>query len=210
MAEQQMRLVIGDKNNSSWSLRPWLAMKAFGIPFEETKIMLNQEDTTEKILQYSPSGKVPCLLDGGLLVWESLAIMEYLNDKFPEKNMWPKDIKARAWARSVANEMHGGFQTLRQTCPHKIKERFPNYDYSKAQKDIDRIEALWALCLDFHKSKGPFLFGEFSLADCMYAPVVNRFRAYDVKVCEKSRAYMEAMLAHPFMKEWEAEALTEV
>lgn len=204
-----MRLVIGDKNNSSWSLRPWLALKAFGISFEEIKIMLNREDTTEKILEYSPTGKVPCLLDDGLLIWESLAIMEYVSDKYPEKKMWPQDLRKRAWARAIAHEMHGGFQTLRQVCPHKIKERFPGYDYSKAAGDIARIENLWSLCLDFHHTQGPFLFGEFSLADCMYAPIVNRFRAYDVKVSEKSRDYMNAMLAHPFMNEWEAEALQE-
>lgn len=208
MAEQ-MRLVIGDKNNSSWSLRPWLAMKAFGVDFEEVKIMLNCADTTEKILQFSPSGKVPCLLDNGLLIWESLAIMEYLHDKFPTKNMWPQDLKTRAWARAVANEMHGGFQTLRQTCPHKIKERFPGFDYSKAQKDIDRIEQIWSLCLDFHKDKGSFLFGEFSIADCMYAPIANRFRAYNVQLSEKSQKYVQTLLAHPLMKEWEAAALAE-
>jgi glutathione S-transferase len=204
-----MKLVIGDKNNSSWSLRPWLTLHAFGLPFEEVKIMLNREDTTEKILQYSPSGKVPCLLDDGLLVWESLAIMEYLSEKYPEKNMWPKDLRARAWARAVSHEMHGGFQTLRQVCPHKVKERFPGYDSSKAAADIARIENLWSLCLDFHSKQGPYLFGNFSLADCMYAPVVNRFRAYDVKVSAKSRAYMETMLAHPSMQAWEAEALKE-
>ena len=123
--------------------------------------------------------------------------------------MWPQDLRKRAWARAIAHEMHGGFQTLRQVCPHKIKERFPSYDYSKAAGDIARIENLWSLCLDFHHTQGPFLFGDFSLADCMYAPIVNRFRTYDVKVSEKSRGYMNAMLAHPFMKEWEAEALQE-
>lgn len=210
-----MKLIIGDKNLSSWSLRPWLAMRAFGIAFEEVKIFLDQPNTTTEILKYSPTAKVPCLIDGDLTLPESLAILEYLNDKFPNKKMWPEDLKIRAKARAVANEMHGGFLALRTTCPHKIKERYPGFDYSKAQKDVDRIEKIWAECLADAKKQGldklgPYLFGSFSIADAMFAPVVNRFRAYDVKVSATNKAYMQTMLSHPGMLEWEKDALEEV
>lgn len=210
-----MKLIIGDKNLSSWSLRPWMVMKAFGIPFEEIKIFLDQPNTTAEILKYSPTAKVPCLVDGDLAIPESLAILEYLNDKYPQKKMWPEDLKTRAKARAVANEMHGGFLALRTTCPHKVKERYPGFDYSKAQKDIDRIEKIWADCLADSKKHGLdklglFLFGQFSIADAMFAPVVNRFRAYDVKVSPTTHAYMQTILNHPAMKEWERDALAEV
>ncbi len=204
-----MKLIIGDKNLSSWSLRPWLVLKHYQIPFSEVKIFLDRPETTNEILKYSPSGKVPCLLDSGLVLPESLAICEYLNDKYPDKQMWPGDIKKRAWARAISNEMHSGFQNLRTHMPHKIKERYPGFDTWKAQKDIERIEKIWAECRDAHRSSGPFLFGEFSIADAMYAPVVNRFRAYDVKASPWTKEYMNTMLKLPAMMEWEADALRE-
>ncbi|MGZ5279541.1 MAG: glutathione S-transferase family protein [Pseudobdellovibrionaceae bacterium] len=205
-----MKLVIGDKNLSSWSLRPWLVLKVFNIPFEEIKIWLDQPDTNQKILKYSPSGKVPCLLDKSLVLPESLAICEYLNDKYPDKKMWPQDVAKRAWARSISNEMHGGFQNLRTHMPHKIKERYPGFDTWKANTDIARIEKIWTDCRETHRGQGSFLFGDFSIADAMYAPVVNRFRAYDVKGSPWVKEYMNTMLKHPMMLEWEVEALKEV
>jgi len=210
-----MKLIIGDKNLSSWSLRPWLAMKAFGIPFEEIKIFLDRPNTTAEILKYSPSARVPCLIDGDLVIPESLAILEYLAEKYPTKKMWPEEMKTRAQARAVSHEMHGGFLALRTTCPHKVKERYPNFDYSKAKNDVTRIEQIWAECLKKSKDSGldklgPYLFGAFSIADAMYAPVVNRFRAYHIQVSPLSRQYMEVILKHPEMQEWEKDALEEV
>ncbi|MEZ0391129.1 MAG: glutathione S-transferase family protein [Pseudobdellovibrionaceae bacterium] len=205
-----MKLIIGDKNLSSWSLRPWLVLKAFQIPFEEIKIWLDQPTTKAEIEKYSPSGKVPCLIDGNLVLPESLAICEYLNDRFSEKNMWPADIKKRAWARSISHEMHGGFQILRSHMPHHVKERFPGFDLSKAKDDIARIERIWTECRESHRSQGRYLFGEFSIADAMFAPVVNRFRAYDVKGSPWTKEYMNTMLKHPAMLEWEQEALKEI
>ncbi len=210
MGDQNMKLIIGDKNLSSWSLRPWLVLKHYQIPFEEIKIWLDTPTTKAEILKYSPNGKVPCLIDGSLVLPESLAICEYLNDKFPEKKMWPQDIKKRAWARAVANEMHGGFQTLRTHMPHKVKERYPGFDTSKAKEDIARIEKIWSECREAHRSQGPFLFGEFSIADAMFAPVVNHFRAYDVKGSPWTREYMNTILKMSAMQEWEAEALKEM
>lgn len=204
-----MKLIIGDKNLSSWSLRPWLVLKHFQIQFEEVKIWLDQPHTRFEILRYSPSGKVPCLIEGSLILPESLAICEYLNERYPDKNMWPQDIKKRAWARAISHEMHGGFQALRTLMPHKVKERYPHFDTSKAKEDIARIEKIWTDCREAHRSQGPYLFGEFSIADAMYAPVVNRFRAYDVKGSPWTKEYMNTVLKHPAMLEWESEALLE-
>lgn len=204
-----MKLIIGDKNLSSWSLRPWFVLKAFQIPFEEVKIWLDLPNTKTEILKYSPTGKVPCLWDSGLVLPDSLAICEYLNDRFPEKKMWPQDMKKRAWARAISFEMHSGFQNLRTHLPHKVKERFHGFDTSPAKEDIARIEKIWAECRDAHRAHGPYLFGEISIADAMFAPVVNRFRAYDVKASPWTREYMNTILKHPAMLEWEQDALKE-
>src|SRR5688500_11986634 len=131
-----MQLIIGNKRYSSWSLRPWVLMKHFEIPFEEILVALDRPDTRQEILKYSPSAKVPALIDGKLTIWESLAIAEYLNEKFPEKKMWPSDSSARAWARSISNEMHGGFQDLRHHLSHDIQKELKSFDSSKAQADI--------------------------------------------------------------------------
>jgi glutathione S-transferase len=205
-----MKLIIGDKNLSSWSLRPWLILKHYQIPFEEIKIWLDQPNTKAEILKRSPSGKVPCLIDGNLVIPESLAICEYLNDKYPEKKMWPEDIKARAWARAISCEMVGGFQNLRSHMPHKVKERYPAFDTWKAKEDIARVEKIWGDCREAYRANGSYLFGEFSIADAMFAPVVNRFRAYDVKGSPWTREYMNTILKLPAMLEWEQDALKEV
>ncbi len=195
-----MILVIGNKRFSSWSLRPWLILKQFGISFEEKLILLDMPETRDQIAQYSEAGKVPVLVDGKIKVWESLAIAEYLNEKYPEKQMWPKDLEARALARAISNEMHSGFSTMRSLMSHDIQKVYPGFDYSKAQCDVDRIQKIWTDCLN--KSRGPFLFGEFSIADAMYAPVVNRFITYDVKVEGIVAEYVKTIRNLPAHQEW--------
>jgi glutathione S-transferase len=201
-------LVIGNKRLSSWSLRPWLILKHFGIPFEEKLIPLDQENTTAEIKKYSPTGKVPTLVDDKILVWDSLAIAEYLNDKFPEKQMWPKDVAARALARAVSNEMHSGFQNMRTHMSHDLQKELKNFDHSPAQKDIDRVKEIWADCLK--KSGGPYLFGkEFTIADAMYAPVVNRFVSYGVPTDGVIKTYVNTIRNLPAHAEWIKEGLAE-
>lgn len=202
-----MLLVVGNKRYSSWSLRPWVLMKHFQIPFEEKLIPLDQPQTTSEILKYSPSAKVPALIDGDINIWESLAIAEYLNDKYPEKNMWPADIKQRATARTISNEMHAGFQTMRNHMPHDLKKQLTNFDYGPAKADIERIKKIWGDCLT--KSGGPFLFGNFSIADAMYAPVVNRFVTYGVLLEPDIAQYVETLRALPAHQEWIQQGLAE-
>ena len=188
-----MLLVIGNKNYSSWSLRPWIAMKTFGIVFDEKRIPLYGPAAKGEILKHSPSGKVPCLVDGSLAIWDSLAILEYLAERHP--GLWPADPAERARARSVSAEMHAGFAALRQSMGLNVRKRYPGRGRTpEALEDIRRIDAIWS------QAKGPFLFGPFTAADAMYAPVVLRFRTYDVRV--SNRDYLEAMLALPAMKEW--------
>jgi glutathione S-transferase len=196
-----MKIVIGNKRVSSWSLRPWVVLKHFGISFEEILILLDQPDTKKNILKYSPSGFVPALIDGDLMIHDSLAIFEYLNEKFPEKKMWPVDIKARAQARSVTAEMHSGFSTLRRICSHDLQKNLVNFDYSEAKADIDRIQTIWKQCLS--QFGGPFLFGkEFCLADAMYAPVVNRFLSYGIKYDSSLENFIQAIRSLPAHQEW--------
>lgn len=199
-----MILVIGNKSFSSWSLRPWLLMKQFGIAFEERVIPLNQANTTSQILQWSASAKVPVLVDGNIRVWESLAIMEYIAEKFPSHAMWPREPARRAWARSVSNEMHGGFVTMRTLMSHDLRKVIPGFDSSGAQTDIQRVKAIWAEGQALWG--GPFLAGsEFTIADAMYAPVANRFVTYDVELTD----YAKKILELPAMKEWKAAGLAE-
>lgn len=197
-----MKLVIGDKFNSSWSMRPWVLLRHFGIPFEETMIRLNQPDTKSKILDVSPSGKVPCLVtDAGDAVWESLAIVESIAEMHPEHAMWPRDAAARARARSISAEMHAGFADLRQNMPMEITTHAPGTGATAgALANIARIEVIWAECLA--KSGGPFLFGEFGIADAMFAPVVMRFNSYEPELSDTSRAYMKRITALPAVAAW--------
>lgn len=200
-----LTLILGNKNYSSWSLRPWIAMRHAEIDFDEMVIPLYEPGSREKILSHSPSGKVPCLIDGGVTVWESLAILDYLADKFPEKNLWPADQKARGLARAVSAEMHAGFGPLRQHCPMNMrrdpaKKRELTPD---VEKDVARIEAIWNECRGKFGSGGDFLFGAFSNADAMYAPVVSRFATYGISVGPAARAYMDAVMALPAWREWE-------
>jgi len=188
-----MQLVIGNKNYSSWSLRPWLAMKVLGIAFDEIRIHLYGPGSKARILQHSPAGKVPILKDGATLVWDSLAIIEYLAERNPP--LWPRDRIERARARSISAEMHSAFAQLREHMSMNVRKRYPGMGRTpEVEKDIMRISAIWA------EAKGPFLYGEFTAADAMYAPVVLRFRTYGVE--GPNRKYMDAMLALPAMREW--------
>jgi glutathione S-transferase len=188
-----MHLVIGNKNYSSWSLRPWIAMKLQRIAFDEKRIHLYAPDSKAQILRHSPAGKVPVLQDGGTMVWDSLAILEYLAEREPR--LWPPDAAQRARARSLAAEMHAGFPKLREHMSMNVRKRYPGMGRTaEVLADIARITAIWA------QAKGPFLFGEFTAADAMYAPVVLRFRTYAVE--GPNRSYMDAMLALPAMREW--------
>jgi glutathione S-transferase len=194
-----MILVIGNKNYSSWSLRPWIALKAFGFDFEERRIPLYGPGAREAILKHSPAGKVPVLIDGATTVWDSLAILEYLAEKNPR--LWPSVPAERARARSVSAEMHSGFPSLRDHMSMNVRKHYPGKGRTpEVLLEIDRIKAMWNDC------KKPFLFGPFSAADAMYAPVVLRFRTYEVELPRSARAYYEAMLALPAMQEWIAAA----
>jgi glutathione S-transferase len=198
-----MKLVIGDKNVSSWSMRPWLVLKHFGIPFEEVMIRLGRPDSSANILAHSPSGKVPCLVtDAGDAVWESAAIMETLAEMFPQHAMWPRDTAARAHARSISAEMHAGFADLREQMSMNIqRQAFGQELTAGALANVKRIDLIWRNCLDAHG--GPFLFGkEFGIADAMFAPVVMRFNSYAPKLSETARSYAARITALPEVAEW--------
>jgi len=206
-------IVIGNKNYSSWSLRPWLALKATGAPFGEVMVGLRQPETKARILAHSPAGKVPVLKHGDLLVWESLAICEYLAEAFPAAGLWPADPRARAVARAVATEMHAGFAGLRRDLPMDIHRmsRTPGVAAEDAKADIARVQQIWQDCRGRFgagdgEAGGPYLFGRFSIADCMYAPVATRFRTYNVALDPVSAAYVDAIYADPAMREWIAAA----
>ena len=203
-----LKLVIGDHNYSSWSLRPWLALKQSDIPFEEISVRLRQATTKADILKHSPSGKVPCLIDGETLVWESLAICEYLAEKVP--TLWPSERKARAEARAIASEMHAGFPSLRQEMPLDVRASLPFLQTSsEVRADVTRIIAIWEDCRRRYGHRGPFLFGHFTNVDAMFAPVVFRFKTYHVELPEASRQWVDTMLALPAMQEWHQAATAE-
>jgi glutathione S-transferase len=209
-------LVIGNKNTSSWSLRPWLAMKAFGIPFSETSIRLRQPETPAEILRHSPSGKVPVLKSDGLLIWDTLAIIEFLAEQHPNKPLWPADRDARAIARCVSAEMHSGFQALRNECPMDFINvlGFPNASEA-VSADIARIVAIWKDCRTRFGGGGSFLFGGFTAADAMFAPVASRFRTYEVDLNRfgddgTAAEYRDAMMSMPEMVAWAEGARAEM
>lgn len=203
-------LVVANKNYSSWSLRPWIAMTVAGIPFTEEVIPLDRPDTKERIAAHSRAGRLPVLRHGKITVWESLAILEYLAETYPEAGLWPRTRAARAFARSVASEMHAGFQALRSACPMNMRRPKRRLELPPAAVvDVRRIEDIWRTCRDAHGRGGPFLFGRFTAADAMYAPVVNRLDVYDVPVSAASRAYMEAVQALPAWQTWHAAAVAE-
>ena len=202
-------LVIGNKLYSSWSLRPWLLMRQLGIPFDEVVIPLDQPDTKAEILKRSPAGKVPVLIDGDTTVWETIAIMEYVGDAMGAP-VWPQERPARAMARAVAAEMHAGFQALRSACPMNLGKKFAARDRGESvARDAARVEVLFREARARFGAGGPFLFGAFTAADAMFAPVVTRLDTYSIPVAPDTRAYMDAILALPAYQDWLAAALRE-
>jgi glutathione S-transferase len=207
-ARMALKLILGSKNYSSWSFRPWLAMTVAGIAFEETVLPIYTSGAREKILAYSPSGKVPVLIDDEIRVWESLAIIEYAAEKFPAAGLWPQPGEARAHARAIAHEMHGGFLPLRRNCPMNMRRPPGAIDLpADALANVARIAEIWTDCRA--RYGGPFLCGAFGAADAMYAPVVSRFHTYGVAVGPIARAYMDAMMALPAWSAWQARAVEE-
>jgi glutathione S-transferase len=205
-----LTLVIGNKVYSSWSLRPWLLLRAGGVPFEEVRIPLYRPDSKARFLAWSPAGRVPVLVDGALRAWDSLAICETLAERFPERCGWPGDPAARALARSVSAEMHAGFVSLRSELPMNCRERRAGVVPSPAaQAEIERVAALWSDCRARFGAGGPWLFGAFSPADAMYAPVALRFHAYGVALAEVPAAYVATVLGHPAVQDWMAAARRE-
>ena len=198
-----LTLAVGNKNYSSWSLRAWLCLRHTGVPFDEVVIPLDRPDTREAIARHSPSGRVPALRHGDLVVWDSLAIGEYLAETFPAARLWPESVEARATARAVSAEMHSGFAALRGFMPMNVRARLPRLGRTPASlHDVERVRGLWSGCRARFGEGGPYLFGAFSIADAMFAPVVFRFRTYDVSLDAVQRAYLDAMLAHPSMQVW--------
>jgi glutathione S-transferase len=205
-----LKLIIGNKNYSSWSFRPWLAMKVAGIGFEEEVISLDAQDFKARVGRISGTGKVPALADGNVQVWESLAILEYLAERFPDARLWPADPAARALARAIAAEMHAGFGPLRRHLPMNMWRPVARRELTpEVQSNVRRIEAMWTDCRTGHGAGGPFLFGAFGAADAMYAPVVSRFHTYAVEVNAPAAAYMQAVMGLPAWREWHAAALLE-
>ncbi|MBU2581234.1 MAG: glutathione S-transferase family protein [Alphaproteobacteria bacterium] len=206
-----MHLIIANKLYSSWSMRPWLVMRAAGIAFEETVVPLRQADTKERIRRYSPTGLVPVLIDGDAVVWESLAIISYLADRFSGKGIFPAGSNAaRAHAKAISVEMHGGFRALRQACPMNLGKRFATPAISdEVQADVARLEFIWRDTRQRFGGSGGYLFGDFSAADAMYAPVVTRLDTYQLPVADDTRTYMDTVLSDPVFLEWKHAALHE-
>lgn len=212
-----LTLYIGNKNYSSWSMRPWVLLKQAGIPFEERKIRFDAFDGDshfkQEVLKLNPAGRVPVLVDEGFAVWDTLAIAEYAAEKFPDRQLWPRDVQARARARSVCAEMHSGFAALRTHCPMNIEASLPQAgalvwrDQPGVRTDLQRIIAMWSELLAQHK--GPMLFGEFSIADAFFAPVCMRIRSYQLPVPGHITDYIRRVCALPAVQAWIADALEE-
>lgn len=203
-------LVIGNKNYSSWSMRPWLALRAAGLSFREETIWLRKPDTKTKILAVSPSGFVPALIEGDLIIWDSLAICEYVAETAADARLWPQDPAARAVARAVSAEMHASFSSLRAECPMDIRLRLKDHRLSeKAQADATRVQAIWRDCRARFGAGGPYLFGSFSIADCFYAPVATRFVTYGLAMDEIARAYTAAIYSNVHFQTWAQQAAQE-
>ena len=205
-----LTLVIGNKNYSSWSMRPWIALRAAGIPFDEIVIPLYEPGSKERVLEHSPAGKVPVLFDGNVRVWESLAIIEHIAERFPQAQLWPADPAARAHARAVAAEMHAGFAPLRRHCPMNLWRPVKQRDLPpEVAADVRRIETIFTDCRERFGKGGPFMFGAFGAVDAMYAPVVSRLNTYAIAVGAVAEAYKQAVMALPAWAEWCAAALKE-
>ena len=209
-----LKLILGNKNYSSWSFRPWIAMRHAGIDFDEEVVRLDFDGdggrSNAHLKDYSPAGRVPVLFHGDARIWESLAILEYVAELFPEKQLWPQDRLVRARARTAANEMHAGFGALRAELPMNIRRTTSPVDCSAGvQADIDRVQEIWNECRSVHGGDGPFLFGTFSIADAMYAPVVNRLTVYSIPLAGASVEYADTILNLPAYLEWKAAAEAE-
>lgn len=203
-----MKLLFANRNYSSWSLRAWLVLRHFGIAFDEELVLLNGEGWKANLWKKSPTGNMPVLIDGDLVIPETIAIIEYLNDKYPAKGIWPSNRIERAIARAAAAEMHGGFMALRNWAPMNLRASYPGkVDFDVVADDLKRIERLWGELLS--KSGGPYLFGSFNAADAMFAPVATRIRTYELPVSDLAQEYVEAIYALPAFQEWFAEAVKE-
>lgn len=203
-------LVIGNKNLSSWSLRPWLLMRHHGVAFEELRLPLDTPEFHERIGAWSPTRRVPVLRDGGLTVWDSLAICEYVNDRWLQGRGWPADLETRTLARCAAAEMHSGFAALRGQLPMNVCRRPDGYRWdADAERDIARVQELWRGLRARFGGEGDFLCGGFGIVDAMFAPVCVRFRGYGVRTDDTASAYMDTIFALPAMREWEAAARAE-
>ena len=208
-----MRLVIGNRNYSSWSLRAWLLLAAFDISFEEVRIPLDSPETSALMSKWTPAGRVPVLHDGGLSIWDSLAICEYVSEKYLDGEGWPADSRARAMARSCSAEMHSGFFVLREQLPMNCRAQGRKVKMSsELQREIARIDLLWSEMRASYGAEGPWLFGAFSIADCMFAPVAFRFSTYGIDLSPAAAAYRDSLLNHPAMRDWlqQAQAESEV
>jgi glutathione S-transferase len=204
-----LTLVIGNKNYSSWSMRPWLALVHHTIPFDEVTIPIGTPETAAAIRRYSPAEKVPVLIDDGAAIWETLAILFHIAERFPATKLWPEEKKARAHAFAIATEMHGGFAALRQNCPMNLKRRKQRELTPEAAADIRRITEMWRDARSRFGQGGDFLFGRFTAADCMYAPVATRIRSYEIDVDPVSAAYVETIYTLPAFRRWYDEAMQE-
>jgi glutathione S-transferase len=202
--EMAMKLVIGNKNYSSWSMRPWLALRANNVAFDEVFIPLyTGEADKQRILNFTHSGKVPALIDGDVTIWDSLSIIEYLAERFPETRLWPEDRARRAHARSISAEMHSGFAALRNECGMNLHRPIGAIPLSAdARANVTRIQEIWIECRERYGKLGPYLFGAFGAADAMFAPVVHRFRTYAIAVAPEVQAYMETMMSLPAFQQW--------
>jgi len=209
LSEKRFRIVIGNKNYSSWSMRPWLVLDHFGFDYEEELVPLDQSDTRERLLSFSPAAKVPILIDRSYTVWDSLAIIEYLAEQKPEAGIWPADMQERARARAISCEMHSGFFALRRACPMNLRKEFV-YKLrggAAARKDVDRFEGI--VRDRMMRSGGPYLFGEWCAADAMFAPLVTRLATYNWPVDDTTKAYIEAVLGEASFQKWREAALKE-
>jgi glutathione S-transferase len=202
-----LKLTLANRNYSSWSLRAWLVLERTGAPFEAQVIPLRQPDTDAEIRRRSPSGRLPVLLDGDVLVWDSLAIAEYLAERFPSTRLWPSDPTARATARAACAELHAGFTALRQTLPMNLRRRRPGgFEAPSVMADIARITKIWLDLRHEYGAGGPYLFGEWGIADAFFTPIAARFRTYGVPLPPEAAAYRDALLTWPAFRRWEAEA----
>lgn len=198
-----MQLIIGNKNYSSWSLRPWLLLKQIEVEFEEIVIPLYKENSKSELLKYSPTGKVPSMIFRGQTIWDSLAICEFIADLYPKKNCWPKYIQDRALARCISHEMHSGFENIRKYMPMNCRKScFLKVESIALKQEIDRVSDIWLTCRNQYSSEGSFLFGEFCIADAMFAPIALRFHSYGVQLNNIQRNYMDTILSLPAIEQW--------